>query len=103
MSIAMLREMLQQLDCDGEPHELFDIICGTSTGGIIATILGLKMKSGEEMEYLYDEFIGKVFGKGSQIKLVSERAFYEEIELEKVLYDICGEQLLLDSNMYVRA
>ena len=49
--------------------------------------------------YRYDEFIGKVFGKGSQIKLVSERAFYEEIELEKVLYDICGEQLLLDSNM----
>ena len=85
---------------DGDPHEMFDMICGTSTGGIIATVLGLRQESVDEMETLYDEFIGKVFGKGSNIKLVSEKAFYDEKELENVLYEICGEELIIDSNQY---
>ncbi len=100
LAIAVLKEIVKAVGTGQQPFEMFDIICGTSTGGIIATILGLQQKNVEEMEVLYDEFIGKVFGKGSNIKLVSEKAFYDESELEKVLYDICGEELLLDSNLH---
>ena len=42
----------------------------------------------------------KVFGKKSNIKLVSETAAYDELELEKLLYSMCGDELLLDSNRY---
>jgi len=97
LSIAILKEVMKRAGSE-RPHEMFDIICGTSTGGIIAVVLGCQRKSVSEMETLYDDFIAKVFGKGSSIKLVSERAFYDENELEKVLYDICGDTLLLDSN-----
>ena len=99
LAIAVLKEIVKAVGTGQQPFEMFDVICGTSTGGIIATVLGLQQKSVEEMEVLYDEFIGKVFGKGSNIKLVSEKAFYDESELEKVLYNICGEELLLDSNL----
>ena len=42
----------------------------------------------------------QVFGKKSNIKLVSETAAYDELELEKLLYSMCGDELLLDSNRY---
>ena len=34
------------------------------------------------------------------MKLVSETAAYDELELEKLLYSMCGDELLLDSNRY---
>ena len=74
------------------------MICGTSTGGIIAVLLGAERLRVDETEVLYDDFIQKVFGNKSNLKLVSQQAFYDEDELEKVLYSMCGEDLLLDSN-----
>jgi patatin-like phospholipase/acyl hydrolase len=42
MSIAILKQLLQRLGVDGQrPFEMFDIICGTSTGGIISVMLGM--------------------------------------------------------------
>jgi hypothetical protein len=41
----------------------------------------------------------KVFGKKSNLKLVSETAAYDELELEKLLYSMCGDELMLDSNL----
>lgn len=83
-----------------QPYELFDIICGTSTGGIIAVLLGSQRRTVGETEQLYDDFIDKVFGKKSNLKLVSETAAYDELELEKLLYSMCGDELMLDSNRY---
>eukprot|EP01041_Mallomonas_annulata_P009530 gene9530-19817_t len=84
LSVSMLKELLVRV---GNPHafELFDIICGTSTGGII-------------VENLYDNLIDKIFGKGSNIKLVSEQAFYDENDWEQILSSLCGDELLIDSN-----
>jgi hypothetical protein len=52
----------------------------------------------DETEKLYDEFIDKVFGQKSGLKLVTEQAYYDETELEKVLYSMCGDKLMLDTN-----
>ena len=34
-------------------HELFDLICGTSTGGMLAVALGIKLMTLEECEDIY--------------------------------------------------
>ena len=37
--------------CNNKPiHELFDIICGTSTGGILAVVLGILKRPLDEVE-----------------------------------------------------
>lgn len=36
-------------------HELFDLICGTSTGGMLAVALGVKLMSLEKCEEIYKE------------------------------------------------
>jgi patatin-like phospholipase/acyl hydrolase len=41
----------------------FDVIGGTSTGGIIAVTIGLRKRPIEEVEALYRELIGKIFTK----------------------------------------
>lgn len=97
LSIALIKELMKRIGKQ-YPHEVFDIICGTSTGGIIACLLGLQMRSIKETETLYDDLIDRVFGKKSNLKLVSEQALYDEIEFERILYSLCGEELLLDSN-----
>jgi patatin-like phospholipase/acyl hydrolase len=82
------------------PHEMFDIICGTSTGGIIAMLLGAQCRSIADTEYLYDDFIGKIFSSKSSLKLVTEQAAYDERAFEQILYQMAGNMLLLDSNIY---
>ena len=34
-------------------HELFDLICGTSTGGMLATALGIKLMTLDQCEEIY--------------------------------------------------
>ena len=39
-------------------HEMFDLICGTSTGGMIAVALGIKLMSLEKCEEIYKKLGG---------------------------------------------
>ena len=96
LSIALLKEVLRRAN-KSNPYEIFDIICGTSTGGILAALLGTERTSVEEAERLYDSLIDKVFGRKSNFKLVSSQAFYDENEFESVLYSIVGDEILIDS------
>jgi len=47
-------------------HDLFDIVCGTSTGGILAALFAVKRTPVQEAGRLYDELIKKVFNKVGQ-------------------------------------
>uniref|UniRef100_A0A7S3EP51 PNPLA domain-containing protein n=3 Tax=Rhodosorus marinus TaxID=101924 RepID=A0A7S3EP51_9RHOD len=80
-------------------HEMFDVICGTSTGAIIAASIGIRRKSVEECEKLYRELIGKVFCKGPMAtpKMVLTRAYYDSKILESVLQRECGKGVFIDS------
>jgi predicted acylesterase/phospholipase RssA len=102
LSIAIIKEIFERLSkaCGRsvQPTDYFDMICGTSTGGIIALLLGSQRNTIQDAETLYDEFIDKVFGTKSSFKLIRSKAFYDEKEFEKLLYQMCGDQLLLDSN-----
>lgn len=52
--IAIVRQ-LRQLEqrTDRRIHELFDLVCGTSTGGILAVALALKKLTLEDCEQIY--------------------------------------------------
>merc|ERR1711871_51270 len=96
-AVAILAELFGRAG-KTRPADEFDIICGTSTGGIIASLLGLNLQTVNEVEALYDTLIDDIFGKGSNVKLLSEQAFYDENEWERILHDLCDGAILLDSN-----
>jgi len=98
LSVALLKELITRVGGAKALCDMFDIICGTSTGGIIAVLLGGQQVSIDETQVHYDELISKIFGKKSNIKLISEQASYDEHELEKILYSFCKDELFLDTN-----
>ncbi|KAL1560698.1 hypothetical protein AAHA92_10881 [Salvia divinorum] len=56
-TVKMLREIKKGIG--KQIHELFDYICGTSTGGMLAVALGIKLMSLEKFEEIYT-ILGKL-------------------------------------------
>jgi patatin-like phospholipase/acyl hydrolase len=65
-----LADMEAQLQRDGNEHtslyQHFDLICGTSTGGIIALALALGMPA-RELVHLYSHHAKDIFGAGRSL------------------------------------
>jgi patatin-like phospholipase/acyl hydrolase len=98
-------------------HEMFDIICGTSTGGLIALAVGShKMKCSDAQEFYLNtaaaifcrpgERTAQWFGPIGQFfqdqvvplaTIVSGSTAYSHEPLEKVLRDTFGAQTLVPS------
>ena len=92
-------------------HEQFDMICGTSTGGLFAMALGLRGVEPEDLKLLWGEeaqkifsrewnFMGKKFGEetttvgGLHLGLLSERLKYEHRHIERVLEDYFEDEFM---------
>ncbi|TFJ83116.1 hypothetical protein NSK_005585 [Nannochloropsis salina CCMP1776] len=99
MTIALLSHLIEATG--KEVHELFDIICGTSTGGILAALFAVKATKVKEAGRLYDELIKKIFNKSpaplAYSNLVLRTAQYNENVWEDVLKVLIGETLLIDT------
>lgn len=85
LTIEMLKEL--ERHTGKRVHELFDVIAGTSTGGILAAGIqeGLSL---EELESLYMELAGLVFAKEPgprPIRLLLTGAAYKAHKLEAIL------------------
>ncbi|KAI3698120.1 hypothetical protein L6452_31232 [Arctium lappa] len=103
-------------------HEMFDLICGTSTGGMLAVALGIKLMSLEKCEDMYKNLGKLVFAepvpkdneaatwreKFDQLYKSSSQSFRVVVhgskhcadEFERLLKEICAEEdgdLLIDS------
>jgi patatin-like phospholipase/acyl hydrolase len=134
LSLSMLSELLAQLDKQPQgvhprrPHELFDVICGTSTGGIIASLFVLGRCSAAHALETYQQFLHHVFPSHQQpanqaqqrlsapgtmrrtwntlqgiVKLLfTDKSLYSEKEFERLLEEMLGEEnrLLLDCNRF---
>ncbi|RYP48008.1 hypothetical protein DL769_011253 [Monosporascus sp. CRB-8-3] len=72
--ILILKELMlnvrmrNKLNFTPEPCQCFDLICGTSTGGLIAILLGRLGKTLDECEKLFRDFGSEIFAGGSSGK-----------------------------------
>jgi len=101
ITIQVLKELQSRCFGGREPHQVFDLIVGTSTGAILAVLLGAKQCSLVDAERLYDQLITSIFVKeglaSSTTSLVLKRAKYEERHIEAVLANLLGDDDLLDT------
>lgn len=97
LTIAMLQLLKKKLG--REPHEVFDLIVGTSTGGIVAALCGLECYSLDKCAKLYDSLINVIFKKNpsSNLRLAVKQAFYDEENWMNILREVLGDRKMIDS------
>ena len=87
--------MLKLIELEtGQPiHELFDFVCGVSTGAIIASFLSFHKKTIPEVEKTYKEIGSKIFTQhwfeGSR-GLVTSHSYYNTKLYEEILQEFVG-------------
>lgn len=103
-SLLILQRIFRTMKSEGQLHEIpkpctvFDLIVGTSTGGLIAVMLGRLHMSIEDCITVYERVGGEVFGKkptggkfGKMFKGMTSSTFYDieilQEEIRKVLDD----------------
>ncbi|SOV18400.1 patatin-like phospholipase, putative [Plasmodium sp. gorilla clade G2] len=69
--------------------EYFDIICGTSTGAIISILIGLEKAHLNEIEFLYNLLINKIFQKDTyavrNTRYLLKHSYYDSNILNNIL------------------
>lgn len=106
-SATILRHLEEKFEC--RLSDYFDMFCGTSTGGLIALALSLKIPAAQICDF-YDkegpkifqtfrkiEFMGKKYSNGTVKQLVNGGKFSDK-NLKEALVKIFGEVKLGESN-----
>lgn len=86
ISIEILK-IIEEL-CNEKIHKLFDVICGVSTGAILAMLIGIQRLPLEECEQIYKRLSVEIFERNSLLgtgKLFWNHAFYDTAKLEDIL------------------
>lgn len=82
---------------------MFDYVCGTSTGSILAALLCVKKSSIEESEILYRELSSKVFKMNNLLgisQLFLSHAFYNQNLLQKIIrYVVCITYVIIQQGI----
>uniref|UniRef100_A0A7N8Y2S2 Patatin-like phospholipase domain containing 8 n=1 Tax=Mastacembelus armatus TaxID=205130 RepID=A0A7N8Y2S2_9TELE len=98
LALQTLRK-LQNLT--GKPiHQLFDYICGVSTGAILAFMLGIFQIPLEQCEEMYRKLGSDVFKQNvivGTVKMGWSHAFYDSEVWENILKERMGEGRMIDS------
>jgi len=82
-----------------EVADSFDIIAGTSTGAIIAFLVGLRRETSGQAKKRYDKLISRIFVKSalSGPMMVFTTAAYDERHFNKVMEEVLGDTSMLES------
>ncbi|XP_044263823.1 calcium-independent phospholipase A2-gamma-like isoform X2 [Tribolium madens] len=96
----LILEMLKKLEelTGKQVHELFDLICGVSTGAILAFILGIHRKNVDEVAAGYKDISMEVFKQSplwGTSSLVWSQAYYDTSLWEKKLREHLGSDSLI--------
>ena len=91
-------------------HQLFDLICGTSVGGILSCLFGVACLGSEEVGTLQKRFFKEIFSSGAKkaegwgekvallSNLFSTGGRYNTAVFEKILRELFGEDSLIDTS-----
>ncbi|XP_060885733.1 calcium-independent phospholipase A2-gamma [Labrus mixtus] len=95
-------QTLQKLqNMTGKPvHQLFDYICGVSTGAILAFMLGIYQIPLEECQEMYRKLGADVFKQNvivGTVKMGWSHAFYDSEIWENILKERMGEGIMIES------
>ncbi|KAM6962169.1 calcium-independent phospholipase A2-gamma [Tautogolabrus adspersus] len=95
-------QTLQKLqNLTGKPvHQLFDYICGVSTGAILAFMLGIYQIPLEECQEMYRKLGADVFKQNvivGTVKMGWSHAFYDSEIWENILKERMGEGIMIES------
>lgn len=79
----------------GQPiHKLFDLICGVSTGAILAAFLAFKKMPIKDVEKLYLDFSVQIFKQNRLYgakRMVVSQSYYDTLFYEQLLQELCGK------------
>ena len=99
---VQLLKQLQQVAFPGkEPSDVFDLVVGTSTGAILALLLGTKHCSLATAEKMYELLLDRIFVKeelAGEARLLTRRARYDEKHIERVFDELLGDDELLGAS-----
>ncbi|XP_030588972.1 calcium-independent phospholipase A2-gamma-like isoform X2 [Archocentrus centrarchus] len=79
-------------------HQMFDYICGVSTGAVLAFMLGLARFSIEECADMYRQFGSEVFRQNplvGTVKMGWSHSYYNTETWESILREKLGERVLI--------
>ncbi|KAM9292863.1 calcium-independent phospholipase A2-gamma isoform 2-T3 [Morus bassanus] len=99
--LVALQTLRKLEELTGRPvHQLFDYICGVSTGAILAFMLGLFHIPLDDCEELYRKLGSDVFKQNvivGTVKMGWSHAFYDSDIWEKMLKEKMGSNLMIET------
>ncbi|XP_068963120.1 calcium-independent phospholipase A2-gamma [Petaurus breviceps papuanus] len=99
--VVALQTLRKIVELTQQPvHQLFDYICGVSTGAILAFMLGIFHLHLDECEELYRKLGTDVFTQNlivGTVKMGWSHAFYDSETWEKILKDRMGSDLMIET------
>ena len=99
VAIEVLKNIQKQ--CGGKPlHEIFDYICGVSTGAVLATLIGVYKLPLDECERQYKLFTKEIFQRNRAAgigNLIMSYAYYDTQIWETLLKEAMGDTLIINS------
>ncbi|XP_008828913.1 calcium-independent phospholipase A2-gamma isoform X2 [Nannospalax galili] len=99
--VVALQTLRKLVELTQKPvHQLFDYICGVSTGAILAFMLGLFHMPLDECEELYRKLGSDIFSQNvivGTVKMSWSHAFYDSQTWEKILKDRMGSALMIET------
>ncbi|KAI1176857.1 acyl transferase/acyl hydrolase/lysophospholipase [Nemania sp. FL0916] len=90
---AVLKAVKDKQGSEKKPCDVFDMIGGTSTGGLIAIMLGRLKMSVQECIETYEKLMDEVFTGRKWWRYLWSGKFYDEKKLERLIKNVIKDKL----------